>query len=319
MRDSQVNRFAQNLSSVNYSLRKDYLNVHERPTLQKDMIKMQEVEFTKDCFSDSVFLLDAKKSKRRCCLVLTMQRVFIFDLEAAFKLLYRNSVEKLSKLTIASQSCSFIGLQFDKDDIIIESFRRVEVVAYLAEIFKMREIPMFKVTTTKTIQLNLKEAKPENPSDSKAQAGGKDKQASVASKEKEPEVKVTSDTSDIQEVVRNAKKSGFMRKMKKGGMFGKTTFNEYFFLLTDVGIIYFRKYGDLKSTAFLPILGGTVKPLPKNVLGKEHVIWLKTPETEKYLQCYSELEMADWIKHIKSVQDSAIGQKDTLKEMKKVI
>lgn len=37
------------------------------------------------------------------------------------------------------------------------------------------------------------------------------------------------------------------------------------------------------------------------------------------LQCYSELEMEDWMKKIREVQELALTSKDTIKELSKVL
>jgi hypothetical protein len=37
------------------------------------------------------------------------------------------------------------------------------------------------------------------------------------------------------------------------------------------------------------------------------------------LQCYSQLEMDDWINKIKEVQELALTSKDTIKELSKVL
>ena len=111
-----------------------------------------------------------------------------------------------------------------------------------------------------------------------------------------------------------------MRKIVKGGLFGGPKHHEYFFLLSDIGLVYFRKYGDEKSVGFMPLLGGSISVCPaKQFPGKDFIFCVKHHDQEKYLQCYSQLEMDDWIKHIKSVQDVAIGSKDTIREMKKVL
>lgn len=286
------------------------------------MEKIQERQFTSEIFSDSIFLLDPKKGKIRLALVLTKYRLFAFRIEN-WKLHYRTDLDRIDKIIIASESCAFICLQIKKesggvDELVIESFRRVEIIAYIAEIFKDRDIPMFKVTASRTIEIKAKESPKLTVSTPSSTKSPKDGAPLTPTLQADKKSKKSSENQFMQEAIRNSKKSGFMRKVRKG-VFGQVSTDEYFFVLSDIGLIYFRKYGDLKTAAFLPVLGGEVSKVPKSTFGKDWIISIKTSDMEKHLQCYSELEMEDWIKNIKNMQTQAIGVKDTIKEMKKVL
>ena len=314
MRESQVARYANKISdSQSYSLRKDFLNLSGRKNLQDDMVKHQELELTVESYSDTIFLIDAKGKRKRVAILITPSKLFFFD-SSSWKMIYKVALDRLSKISIASQSCGFLCFHMDnKDDLLLESFRRVEVIAYLSQVFKNKGYPMFKVVVSKTIELkkNGKKASPKQ--------GSKESGSASPVKDMEPEkAKKAQEAPYLQDAIRNAKKSGFMRKLHKG-IFNMTFCPEYFFILTDIGMIYFRKYGDLKTAGFLPVLGATVKPSPKSECGKDFAFSIKSSSGEKVLQCYSELEMQDWLKCIKQVQEVAIGSKDTMKEMKKII
>lgn len=314
MRESQVARYANKISEgQTFSLRKDFLNLSGRKKLQEDMVRHQELELTAESYSDTVFLIDSAGKRKRVAILVTASKLFLFD-ASSWKMIYRTALDRLSKISIASQSCGFLCLHTDnKDDLLIESFRRIEVIAYLSQVFKDKGYPMFKVVVTKTIELKKKDKK-ESP-----KTGTKEPGSSSPVKDIEPEkAKKVQEVPYLQDAIRNAKKSGFMKKLHKG-IFNMTFCPEYFFILTDIGMIYFRKYGELKTAGFLPVLGAAVKPSPKSECGKDFAFSIKSSSGEKVLQCYSELEMQDWLKCIRQVQEVAIGSKDTMKEMRKVI
>ena len=294
------------------------------------MVKQQERGFSDECFSDSIFVQNSEKSKtkRRCAILVTQLKLFIYDISRPdWKMIYKNQIEAISKVTVASESCAFVCLTFESQQILVlESFRRVELLAYLAAVRKRAGLKPFSVQVTKTIELNSQQSKEskESPTlqtkksnqDSTLQT--KDKKGDpTQSPKQQPKL---ADVPMLQEAIRNSKKSGFMRKIVKGGLFGGPKHHEYFFLLSDIGLVYFRKYGDDKSVGFMPLLGGTISVCPvKQFPGKDFIFCVKHHDQEKYLQCYSQLEMDDWIKHIKSIQDIAIGSKDTIREMKRVL
>lgn len=347
VRDSQLNKFAHTLTG-NFNRRKDYLNFAGKKKIQKDMIIYNEKPITPECFSDSVFVQDPKGRRRRCALVITFEKVFVFEIKN-WNLGFKINIESLSKISIPSDCCNFLCLHFGKKTLVIESFRRIEVVAYLSQLFVERRLPLFKANVCKDIEIagDVERKKKEEAAKAlhesqikavedavasaptsepyfkegkeKGQKEAKDsKESSKKTKEPKDDGKKAKEIPFLQEAIRNARKSGFMKKLKKG-LFNKTNFDEYFFLLTELGMVYFRKYEDEKSAGFLPLLGGTVEKAAKSVAGREHVLCVKVGKAEKFFQCYSDLEMEDWIKHIKIVQESAIGGKTTLKEMKKVL
>lgn len=63
----------------------------------------------------------------------------------------------------------------------------------------------------------------------------------------------------LQETFRNAVHSGYLRiKEKKAFLFGSNN-TEYFMILTNLGILYFKSFGKIKPHGFIPILGSNLK------------------------------------------------------------
>ncbi len=294
MRESQVGRFAATLAD-SYDMRKDYLRFKDRQGIQDDMVKQQEPDMTDECFSDSVFVQGKSKSigKRRCAILITQNKAFLYDISTSrWKLVFKATVDSITKVTIASESCAFLAINFDKDMLVLESFRRVELIAYLAAVRKRRGLPPFQVMVSKTIELKTTESS--KTSETKLSASeAKDAKESKDVKSPQQPPKLV-EVPMLAEAIRNSRKSGFMRKLQKGGFFGGAKHHEYFFLLSDIGLVYFRKYGDDKSVGFMPLLGGSVQACnSKQFPGKDYVMCIKHHDHEKFLQCYSQLEMED--------------------------
>jgi len=315
IRDSTINKFASTLVQSGFCKNKDYIGVAQKKKVQDELIKEQEKAVGADCYSDSIFLLDAKKNKRRALLIIANGRLIVLNAEI-WRVIYKQNLDKLDRVSVLSTSPVFLCLHFTgKEDLIMESFRRTEIVAYLAGVVKDLGFPLFKIAIVSNVKI---EAQVQSPQAKPIKNTGLVPQVSLKEVEAE-KVQKNIQAPHLQEAIRNARKSGFMRKYHKGNMLKKDTYEEYFFILTEVGLIYFRKYEDIKSAGFMPILGGSVYPLGKDKIGKDYTLCVKTAQGEKVLQCYSQLEMEDWVKAISEVQNKAIGAKDTLREINKVL
>ena len=310
IRDSQVNRFANRLGeSTNFSKRKDLLNLSSNLKLSDLLDKSKLQRLTNECMTDSVFIQDNKGRKHRYNIIITVYNIMIVN-PKNMSMVYINTLDRITKITIGSRSCTFISIRLsNSDQLVVESYRRIDVIAYIAHIFKEKNIPLFKVVVTKNIEIRHKRDKK-----NKEPVMSKD---TPVLKENE-KVNRLVDGPQFQDAIRNSVKSGFMKKQSKG-LFNRSSYEEYFFLLSNIGMVYFKKYGDLKSTGYIPILGCVVKHIDKSIIRKDNIISINAYNTEYILQCYSAVDMNDWLLRMKSVQDSSIGTKDTIKEMKKVL
>jgi len=64
----------------------------------------------------------------------------------------------------------------------------------------------------------------------------------------------------LQETFRNAVHSGYLRiKEKKAFLLFGSNNTEYFMILTNLGILYFKSFGKIKPHGFIPILGSNLK------------------------------------------------------------
>lgn len=225
------------VESVNkFGLRKDYLNFATRENIKNDFERLQEKPLALEILSDSVFIYDAAFKKKRSAIVITNEKLYLYDL-AKWKLIFRTELHTLKAVSITTKNCTLACLHFNLNnrdmDIIIESYRRVEVIVYLARVFrelKDPKIPLFKLKMRESFEFR--------------QVAKDGDRSSMTEEEKALEkIQKGFEAPYLSETIRNAKKTGFMRLAKKGGLFGRVSLEEYYFLLSDMGLVYFKKYG----------------------------------------------------------------------------
>ena len=141
------------------------------------------------------------------------------------KLMKLYLLKSLKGVTISADNFTLSVFQFEKQaDILLESYRRLELISYINQMFHSNKLQKFSLVVRKRFIIKNDE------------------------KQKIPEKLEVSDPSIsinlpfLQEAIRNSKKSGYLWREKKN-WFGGHSVTEYFCLLSNIGIIYFKKYG----------------------------------------------------------------------------
>lgn len=311
VRDSHFGQFMDTLNPAHFSKKKDFLNCHTRKKVIKDLQQNGETKFEGECMSDFIFLYDKKLKKKRVCILITSQNIYVYDIKN-WKLIFTNELNNLTAMSIAARNCTLMSIHFASgSDLMLESYRRIDIILYCAKNMKEMSLPLFKLKIRKNFRQS---ANPEKGKDGKQDNDAPLKDVPLKDVEKASKYM---DTGFLQETIRNSKKAGFMRLHKKG-LFGHS-FTEYFFILSDLGLVYFKSYGDKKAAGFVPLLGGATKTYAKSVFGKDNVFAVRFANEEVVLQAASKVEEAEWLKIIKDMQDKALTAKDTIKEIGKVL
>lgn len=176
------------------------------------------------CYSDSVFLFDKNLVKNRAYVLVTQHSISFFNLKRN-KLIKLYLLKSLKSVTISAENFTLSVFQFEKQpDLLLESYRRLELISYINQMFQQARLPKFGLIVRKRfiIKTEKNQRIPEK--------------LEVANPNKEINLPF------LQEAIRNSKKSGYLLKEKKG-WFGSTSTTEYFCILSNIGIIYFKKYG----------------------------------------------------------------------------
>lgn len=227
-RDSRVSMVLAALGSDDkqdgeFELRQDYMNMSIKDKVVVELNKLGDDIQPQQCYSDTAFLFDTKYRKTRIILVITQCSIAFFSLRS-FKLLKLYSLKTLKGVTISSSNYTLCVLHFNTmADILMESYRRLEMICYLNHVVKIAGLPKFELNVRKRFIIK-----------------GESKNSMPAKLEvSDPNLKLTMPF--LQDTLRNSKKNGFLSTQSKH-WYG-TTVKEYFCLLSNIGIICFKKYG----------------------------------------------------------------------------
>ena len=295
------------INTKTFSMKKDFLSCHEKKQVVEDLKKQGERKYSGECLSDYVFLFDKKLKKKRVCILITEKNVYVYETKK-WRLIFMNELAAIKAVSIASKNCTLLSMHFmSGGDLMMESYRRIDIILYCAKCLKDARLGLFKLK----IRKNFKSTMTKNGEQDDAPL----KDVPIKDIEKS---KKNIDNSFLQETIRNSKKSGYLKLFKKN-FIGLVSFTEYFYVLSDLGLVSFKKYGDKKAHSFLPILGGTMKIYPKTQFNKDFIFGIRFADEESILQASSKVEMDDWTKLIKELQDKCLTSKDTMKEISKVL
>lgn len=200
-----------------------------------------------------------KRKRRR--LVVTEKSLFLYSTvnrtNGSWKTLRRYPLKDLRQVVISSKNYTLAAFVFIKGpDFMIDSCRRIDIVIYIAQMMKRAKLKLFRILYMKSfnMQTNFNEdilGKKLTSSFHESQTRkSKGKKRSNSSLEEADITQIGDEDCDrklpiLQETFRNAKISGFLklRKVTKKWFSVKKTFREYFFILTNIGLVYFKKYG----------------------------------------------------------------------------
>lgn len=278
-------------------LKQDYVNMSTVPYVRKELERLGDTTLQPQvCYSDSIFLFDKGFNKNRCIIVITSHSISFFNTKKT-KLIKFYLLKSLKGITISAENFTLSVFHFDKQaDLLLESYRRLEMISYANQMLHLSKLPKFNLTVRKRfiIKSDVNQQIPEKIEVS------------------DPNLKIT--LPYMQDTIRNTKKSGYLSKLKSN-WYG-TSSTEYFCILSNIGILYFKKYGDRKPNGFQPILGAKVYKEENNMEKKAPLtIHISYGDDLNTYVAVSAIDANDWIKCIKDLQQEAKSSTDTQKEI----
>lgn len=250
------------LTSENeFSYKKDYLNVCGNFKVIESLIEYGDSDPRGVCLSDDIYIFNSKMKRKRRRLVVTEKSLFLFSKEnmknGSWKMLRKYPLRDLRQVVISSQNYTLAAFVFIKGpDFMIDSCRRIDIVIYIAQMMRRAQLNLFRILFLKTFNMkaNMNNdimgkqlTSSFHESQTRKSKGNKTRSttdfSAIGDEERDKQLPI------LQETFRNAKMSGFLklRKVTKKWFSVKKTFKEYFFILTNVGLVYFKNYGVSKN------------------------------------------------------------------------
>lgn len=223
-----INAFGGIKDTGNFDFHKDYFSLLSSEKVEEELRRHGDVT-KRDCsYSDTVFLFNSAFKQRRFLILVLGYSISFFNL-AKNKMVKFYLLSQLKGLTISAENYTLAILHFEHHpDLLIESYRRLELISYLNHMFSREKHKKFDLYIRKNFIL-------------------KDSQKMhVSSKIEVSDPNLKINLSFLQDAIRNSRKSGFLSKTKKY-WFGATGKKEMFCVLSNIGIVCFHRYGVLPS------------------------------------------------------------------------
>lgn len=207
-----------------FDIRQDYMSMSSNSKVVEELNKLGDEIETSQCYSDTVFLFDKNFKKSRFIIVVTKSSISFFNLKKT-RLLKLYQMKSLKGITISANNYTLSVLHFSNQaDLLLESYRRLELVLYVNHVFKLTHLNKFEIVVRKRFIIK---------SDPKQQ---------VPEKIELTDPNLPINMSSLQDTIRNARKAGYLEKQRKHWFMG-TTQQEYFCMLCNIGLLLFKKYG----------------------------------------------------------------------------
>lgn len=209
------------ITSNSYSLMKDYLNLENNNEIVKMLTQRHDGISKGICLSDHIYIYDSKARRLRQMILLTKKRIYLIGDKMDHLITYEFS--DLEEVTISIKDFNLFIFKFTNQPILLlDSYRRIDIILYIVQMIKLLDMKMFQVVSLRSFKLKKRK---NNPIDL-----DKVRQASMM-------------LPIYGETFSHAKKTGFMKLERKGGIFSSTKFKEYYFILSNLGLIYFSSFG----------------------------------------------------------------------------
>lgn len=218
---------------IEFSFRKDYLNVSNNYRVLDLIQEHGDIDPEGFCFSDHVYVFNNKMRRKRMKILVTSRCIFLFQSKnfKSWKVRRKYNLNDLKKVMISAKNYTLTAFMFEKGyDLLMDSYRRIDIVLYLAQRMKKAKLKLFRIVYLKSFKMRKREK-------------GQNKNSSGALNPLNLDIAMNkkSKLPVLQETLRNCKRAGYLKfKVKK--MFSRS-FSEYFFILSNLGLIYFKTFG----------------------------------------------------------------------------
>ena len=120
-----------------FTFMKDYLNVSSSPSVLATLGRYGEKEPNGVCMSDYIVLYDNKMRSKRMRILICDKTLLIFSGSGKWVVKRRYTLESLKEVIISASDFTWMVLKFNKGfDLLIETYRRLDIILYIAEAMK---------------------------------------------------------------------------------------------------------------------------------------------------------------------------------------
>ncbi|CAK65364.1 unnamed protein product (macronuclear) [Paramecium tetraurelia] len=214
------------------------------------------------CFSDSIYRVDSKGKRARRIIYLSEYTFFVFFGEKKPKKLSRNFAIKDIKAIIFSETSPVICCIkiAGCDDLLMETFKRTELNIYLTEIFNSQRLLPYNIEFQSDFRIKFSGQNDEVIFSQVSKRQGYQDQGKASA------YKVST-------------KQGWLHLLKMNFL-NSERWKEVFVILTNVGLILFKKPGDFEPILFVSLVDAIVIKDPIFQTHQHHLLKIRYENSE---------------------------------------
>eukprot|EP01016_Furgasonia_blochmanni_P005651 TRINITY_DN1220_c0_g1_i19.p1 TRINITY_DN1220_c0_g1~~TRINITY_DN1220_c0_g1_i19.p1 ORF type:complete len:516 (+),score=69.59 TRINITY_DN1220_c0_g1_i19:66-1613(+) len=266
----------------------DYLGLRENQQIIKMLRKYGELKddggdlsVALKVFSDFMYRINHREHKELRVLFITSQALYNLHPKKDYEVVRRIDLKKIHRVSLFETSPSLCAIHVEEEyDYLVQTYRRQNMLIFLKEMFERRGLNQFLVVSSTDFSIKNRNAtKSKNIKDYD--------QSSMLNK-------------DLQESYKRAIYMGLLEIEISSVMSVK--WQEYFFVLSNVGLLYFDEPEQTKPAGFIP-LGYSVDQNFQRT-DKPYAFKIITGESKNdkgvILAAKSYADKQEWIKALKS-------------------
>lgn len=251
----------------------DFLDLHNRVGIVNMLEKYNEDVSSYEIFSDFVFEIKEHKKSKKLLFITSNSISLIRVYDYSVKL--RKDFSNLERITISEKNTNLIALHFEgEDDILMEILRRMELVYYFADLYKIKNIRNIKFRCTDQFKVRRNGHL----------------------------VNIVINQSNQYHIAPNfdnSRKLGYLMKAS-GGFFGG--WKEKLVVLSDIGLLYFDD-PNKKPGPLIPITGSEIYKVEEKKFKRKFCFEILTINGQVFnFAARNEEEMESWLDEFKAVR-----------------
>jgi len=262
----------------------DYLTYLNKPPVIKLLQSNNEDVKEGIIYTDNIYIVTEKETRDHVVLLITGKNLYCLTPNKSYKIIRKVPLEQIYRISISQTSAGLCAFHIYKDyDLLIDTYKRLKLVLFLKDVFKTKELKNFALHYEKTFLVKT----PGITSSMTVNAYSK-----------------FIINNELQSTYKYTHKSGELY-LKDWGIFNPWI--KYFFVLTDVGLVYFKEAGNVKPLGFIPVLDYFVGNKRDNASSDKFEFKIKFQYSDLAisLAAESELEKLEWVVAIRKVQEKA--------------
>lgn len=268
---------------------RDFLNLRGNASVRKLLEKkgIDDKISNAGCllFSDYIYRISKNEQRQKRIIMISEKNVYI--LKSCTSLYKVHALHSLTKVFMSKSSVQLCALIFKNEcDQLIEIFRRLDLNIFLLDVFKKLKLKQYQIEFAQEFQVQF------------AKHEGK---VSTSQINQDKLLKY------YESIYRDAKMIGFLELFRQtfwSMIKFSVPWEQYFIVLSNIGILVFSQPGDQQTKDFIPLGNSIIFMNSGNVDGRTYTLKITYPNSSKSYQfaAASQTDLKKWYQALEEIR-----------------